>query len=300
MGYRHPNHSRSVETVAWVTNWTTADGWRRDSPVYRHYYDGACRCAEEMGYHLQHFWMREKNMTRARFEQVLRARRIRGLILAPQPAPHSSIELTWSQYAAVKIGYSLEVPALHTVTCSHFDSMKKVLEALKNKGYRRIGYCCQSSIDERVGHAWLAAYMLISKSSDLGEPIPPQSMSNPRKSSFVTWLREHRPDAVITTGPRLAGDIRNWCEQSGLRVPQDIGLALVSNVDPNGELSGIHEHSEEIGAISVKLLASMLNANETGIPDFPQRILIDGTWAEGRTVRKKPGRPSKARVARAV
>ncbi len=284
VGYRHPRHARSVETIAWVTNWETAEGWRHDSPVYRHYFEGACRCAEEMGYHLEHFWMRENDMTRARFEQVLRARRIRGLILAPQPEPHSRIDLTWSQYAAVKIGFSLESPAVHTVTCSHFDSMKKVLEALRKRGYRRIGYCFQSAIDERVGNAWLAAYMLTFRRDESSGLIPAQPMPRPQKQRFLKWLQENRPDAVITTGPRLARDIRTWCEGNGIRVPRDMGLALVSNVDPASGLSGIHEHSEEIGAISVKILSGMLNANETGIPTFPQRILIDGTWAEGRTV----------------
>ncbi len=285
VGYRHPNHARSAETIAWVTNWPTAQGWRRSSPVYRHYFEGACRYAEEKGYRLEHLWMREKGMTATRFEQVLRARGIRGLILAPQQEPHAVIDLRLEDFAAVKIGFSLDRPALHTVTCSHFMSMKTVIETLRRRGYRRIGYCFDTSIDERVGNAWLAAYLLSCRNFEREETLPPRSMDLPRKAPFLEWLGLHRPDVIVTTGMSLARDIRSWCGERGLQVPGDIGVAVVSNVDPDGEFSGIHEHSEQIGAIAVRVLGGMLYANETGVPDFPQRILIDGSWVEGRTVR---------------
>ncbi len=291
MGYRHGHRSPPVETLAWITAWPTEDGWRRESPVYAHYYDGARHRARELGYHLEHFWLREPGMSRSRFEQVLEARNIRGLILAPQPVPDARLTLNWSRYAAVKIGYTLKSPSLHTVTCSHFNSMRTVLKRLRARGYRRIGFALQNTVDARVEHAWLGAYLLDRELSDPEDPIAPLLFRGAQKQRFQGWFNAHRPEVVVTAEPAFADTIIDWCRGMDLAVPEDIGVAVVSNVPLDGRFSGINERSEQIGKTAVDVLGRLLYRNEIGTPESPQRILIDGTWVEGETILRRIRRP---------
>ncbi len=289
MGYRHGHRTPALEILGWITNWPTQDGWKHESPVYAHYFEGARARARELGYRLEHFWVREPGMSRSRFEQVLDARNIRGLILAPQPAPDARLDLDWSRYAAVKIGYTLKAPPLHTVTCSHFNSMKIVMKKLRGLGYRRIGFALQNTVDARVEHAWLGAYLLDRELDGDGPPIPPLLFRGAQRDRFQGWFDDHRPDAVVTAEPGFAATLIDWCGRLNLKVPNDIGVAVVSNVPLEGRFSGINEGSEQIGKTAVDVLARLLYRNETGISDTPQRILIDGTWVPGQTLRR-PGK----------
>src|SRR5690606_8938456 len=119
--YRHGKASAGSAILAWLSNWPKREDWRNE--LWVHHFTGASRRAKELGYQLEHFWLREPGMSWARREQMFKTRNIRGLVVAPQPIPHRPIQLTWSRYAAVTIGYSLQSPALHTVTSFHFRSM---------------------------------------------------------------------------------------------------------------------------------------------------------------------------------
>lgn len=56
-----------------------------------------------------------------------------------------------------------------------------------------------------------------------------------------------------------------------------------------GELAGIDENPREVGAAAVDYVAGMIHRNERGVPLLPQRVLIDGTWVDGGTVRAAAG-----------
>ncbi len=286
--YRHGKHGRVGETLAWVTNWATSDEWEHTSPVYRSYYTGACRRAERLGYRVAHFWLREPGMNRERFEQILYSRGIRGLLLAPLPLPLVSFDLTWPRYAAVTIGTSIQRPSLHRVTFSPHSSTMLALNRLRRRGYRRIGCVLPVEADKRTEHAWLAAFLLDQYRHQEINPVPPLLLhpKQRRRDRFCAWLKTHRPEAVITVGARFPLAVREWCGDCGLAVPEDCGLAVISNVPLKGELSGIHEPSEEMGETAVDVLTGMLYRNELGLPLLPRRTMLEGTWVEGRTVRR--------------
>jgi LacI family transcriptional regulator len=286
--YRHGKRGvAGGETLAWVTNWRTSEEWRRTSPVYRGYFVGACRRAERLGYRLEHFWMGEPGMTRERFEQILHSRGIRGLLLAPLPLPPVPFDLTWSRYAAVTIGTSISRPPLHRVTFSPYGSTNLVLESLRRRGYRRIGCVLPVEANERTEHAWLAAFLLFQFRHAEDYAVPPLLLQpdENRRSRFCGWLDAHRPDAVVTVGARFPMMVREWCLGNGIRVPDDCGIAVISNVPLDGDLSGIHEPSEDMGETAVDVLTGMLYRNDLGPPRLPRRTLLEGTWVEGGTVR---------------
>jgi len=73
-------------TLAYVTAFDTADGWRtHPSPIFRQMFAGAERRAADRNYRLEHFWLYRDGMTNTRFSNMLLARGVRGLLFAPVP-----------------------------------------------------------------------------------------------------------------------------------------------------------------------------------------------------------------------
>lgn len=283
VAYRQRHAAASAgETLAWVTNWPTPDGWR--NPTYESYFQGVCERAEQLGYRVEHFWLRERGMNRARFERILGARNIRGLILAPHPKAHSRLNLTWERYSAVKIGYTTSHPPLHLVTASDYRSMITALDRLRRHGYRRIGCLLDASVDARVEHIWLGAFLSDQHVHNTGAAVPPLLIRGTQKRRFQAWLKANRIEAVVTTYGSFL-NMEKWCEELGIRIPRDIGAAIMSNVQIDGRVSGIHGHPKHIGENAVDVLTGMLYLNQRGIPKIPRRIMIDGIWVEGKTVR---------------
>lgn len=285
VAYRHEaGGGRTVETLAWITNWPTQNGWREASEVYVDYFVGARQRAAELGYGLEHFWLGAEGMSRSRFEGMLEARRIRGLIVAPQPDSQTEIALRWEKYAGVKIGYTTRFPALHLVAAADYPAMITILEELRKRGYRRIGIVLNEATNARAGHHWLGAFLSDQYRFPAEVSLPPLLMPGPRKHQFQAWRTTWNPDVLITTH-RLYEQVAEWCKEIGLRIPEDIGVAIVSNVKLGGDLSGIYGYPERIGAKAVDVLSGMLHLNERGLPQCLSRVLIDGTWNEGKTVR---------------
>ncbi|MEJ0001562.1 MAG: hypothetical protein WDO13_21965 [Verrucomicrobiota bacterium] len=70
--YRHASRpSQFHGTVAWVTNFTTRDGWRERwglnrTPCYELYFQGAAQQLERHGYKLEEYWLQEPGLTARR------------------------------------------------------------------------------------------------------------------------------------------------------------------------------------------------------------------------------------------
>ncbi len=276
---KHPPQSRPV--LAWCTNYTTRNLWR-DSSCKCHYYDGAHQRAEDRGYTLSHFWLREPGMTGARMSAILRHRGIRGVLLAPQPQA-CAVELEWEDFSAVTIGYTLLSPKLHLIYHHDYRMMTALLGKLAERDYRRIGLVELREHDSRSEHNWLAAYLAAQHSGEIAGALPPLILESWNEQAVLQWVGTHRPDVIVTKLQPLKACL----EQAGYRVPDEIGLAFHSSVDlpGSGNLSGMKKNAFAVGAMAVDCLIDMLHRNEVGIPALAQRRLIEGLWEEGATLR---------------
>lgn len=262
--------------LAFVTAFPTRDGWRRDpTPVFGQMFAGARQRAEECGYQLQEFWLHEGNMSSQRFSDMLRARGIHGLILAPLPSPNGVLTLDWKHFAAVALGFTLVHPALHRVCNDHFHSMLVSLEECLSLGHRRIGLALAAAVNEKVQRRWLAAYLLAQEEFPDLAPLEPLVTEEFSEAVFRKWVARERPDAVITSAPR---DVLRWLGS------RKIGVVTHSVPKLGDTLSGIYQHSEQIGRRSVDLLVPLLERNELGLPDLPDTLLVDGVWNSGKTL----------------
>lgn len=99
------------------------------------------------------------------------------------------------------------------------------------------------------------------------------------RSAFLNWVHEHRPDAIFSDDPAIGELIRS----TGLRVPEDIGLAISSVLAPTVE-AGIDLQPAEIGRVGFLLLNSLLTDRSRGLPDTLRRLLVEGSWQPGKTL----------------
>jgi LacI family transcriptional regulator len=230
-------------------------------------------------------------MTPARASQILAARGIEGLVIAPQPEPAATLTLDWARFSAVVIGYSVASPVLHMVCPNQYRSMMLAMDRLRSRDYRRIGLVMLRASDERVDHNWLAGYLVAQQALAARDRLPPLFLEAWDEAAFAAWLHEHRPDALVSKCAEALPALRRL----GRRLPRDLGAAFLTRVKASRDLSGVNESPLEVGAAAVDYLAGMLHRNERGVPDHPRRLLIEGKWFDGRTVRAL--RSTRSRVA---
>ncbi|MDR1280479.1 MAG: LacI family transcriptional regulator [Opitutaceae bacterium] len=284
-GRREPHYTG---TLAWVTNWPTREGWRSNH-AFPQYLDGARRRAGSLGYTVEEFWIREQGRGIAAALRVLLARGVQGLLLVPQPESHTRLDVDLSRFSAVTFGFTLESPALHTVTSHAYRTMIALLEKLAALGYRNPGLAASVFHEERVNRMWSAAFREFATRSGKRRGVaPPLVMETPGPAPFRTWLARYRPDVVIATEHAEA---REWLTADGWNIPGEIGLVPPVTSD-NSWFSGMNENGSVIGAAAVDLLVSMLHRNERGVPEHPQRVMIDATWVDGQSVRAQAGSPT--------
>jgi LacI family transcriptional regulator len=278
---RQPVPFRS--TLAWLTNHPTRDGWKK-AAIFHQYFLGAEERARALGYKLEEFWLRERGLSGARASQILHARNVAGLLLAPQPAAGIALELDWPVFSAVALGYTLAHPSLHLVSTHQYRSMKLAVRRLLDRNYRRIGLVMLQASDDRVDHNWLAGYLVMQQVLPAARRLPHLFLAEWNEAAFAAWVRRHRPDAIVTKCPEVLPALRRL----GRRVPADLGVALLTLENFTGDFAGVDENPREVGAAAVDYVAGMIHRNERGVPAMPQRVLIEGTWVDGSTVRPAP------------
>ena len=269
-------------TLAFVTAFPTADGWKRHpSPIFRQLFAGAERRARERNYTLEHFWLFRDGMTNQRFSQVLEARGIRGLLVAPVPDTQTSIELNWEAFSTVVLGLTPTTRAFHRVTTDYYQSMLLTMEECLKLGYRRPGLAARLETIRRLEFRWEGAWLVACERFGLKRPPAPLFVDEWTADKVDRWLQRERPDVVI--GPVL-GKLEELIRASGRRVPADLGLVGLLVPRAGDRLSGVLQDGEIIGATAVDQLVSAVERNETGIPEHPITHTTLGRWNPGRTL----------------
>ncbi len=284
--YRNARRRKAFHgTLAWLVSTSPEYDWRSFKD-YADYFEGARQRGSELGYQLEIFDLNKHEENPGRLLGIFRARNIRGVIVCPQPQIDTVLNMSFEHLSGVTLGYTLKSPALHSVTAYHYASVREICARLRALGYRRIGYIIPSEHDSRLNGAFLSAFLLEQSSMRPADRIPPftDSFRASSPSPFRAWLRRHKPDALIAANYQAA----LLTEAFKLSVPGKIGVAMVAIIEGFHEFSGIDENSVRIGRTAAEVVVSMVEHSETGIPLHPQRILVQGRWHEGSSLR--PGR----------
>jgi len=275
---------RFQATLAVVSNHPKPDAWRAYFTGAESY-AGMFHQAQRLGYQIEEFSAAGGRAECQRLEKVFRARNITGIIVAPMVAAHTSLHLDWAKYSAIALGFSLDSPLLHRVASSHLRNTERCMLHLAERGYTRIGFAMLQDIHERVGRLFGAGYDIVTRRFPDLEGIP-FFMPDDYESQFTSqalrkWIRKHRIQAVLTSHN---GDLLRLLPEAGLRIPQDIAVVNVAAADEQRGETGVRENNEIIGSTAVKLLVSMLQHDDRGVPVVPHQTTIDGRWIDGDTV----------------
>ena len=271
-------------TLAYVTAFPTADGWRQHpSPIFRQMFAGAEARATERNYQLEHFWLFRDGMNNPRFSRMLEARGIRGLLMAPVPDTHTTIELNWEAFSTMVLGLTPTTRAFHRVTTDYYQSMLLTMQQCLKLGYRRPGFAVRSETIKRLEYRWEGAYLAACERFGVEAPAP-LFVEEWTAEVVERWLARAKPDVVI--GPVL-GKLEEYIRATGSRVPADLGLVGLLVPRAGDRLSGVLQDGEVIGAVAIDQLIAAVERNETGIPEHPITHTTLGRWNAGRTLRKQ-------------
>ncbi len=285
MQSRRTGRTATHATLAFVTNYPTRFGWRREHHNRPDFFPGALARAKDFGYKLEHFWLAEPGMTPERFCDILTTRGVHGLLLGRLPPGQHSIELLWQRFSCVAFGMTLRSPRLHRVTENHFDTAWQGMQQCLDRGYRRIGFAFTEPNDSpRVGDRWLGAYLLQQLKLPVGQRLPLCPGLRPDRAAFAQWFESQRPDALLVNhaAPAVA-----WLRTLGKEVPRDVGLVELENHPEHGS-AGVYYEPAKIGALGVEMLISLMHRSEKGIPADKHEVLLSGEWREGTTLRPRP------------
>ena len=270
-------------TLAYLTAFETRTGWRKG--FLRRTFEGAKKRAEELGYCLEHFWLREPGLTPQRFADILQNRGIRGVLVAPLPRP-GPLEFPWEHFSAVAIGPSLGEPALHSACNNHYQAMLLALEHAIAAGYRRIGLILDPEVDQRHQQKYLAAFTMFQRTTRSAKTcLPPLLTHQPSGDVVRRWMFAHAPDAVICHDDSGL----DWLRRGGAGVPERVGFVSLIRGGTKG-IAGIETFPELIASAAVNRLNQLLHDNETGVPEIPTCLMLSGSWVAGTTLRKSDPR----------
>lgn len=270
--------------IAYVTGNSTRYGWRPPASDLPDFFPGAARRAQEAGFTIEDFWLREKGMTPERFTGILRARNIQGILMGRMPGCETTLlEYDWSSFSVVALGVSLAAPIFHRVRENHFHTASLAARQCFERGFRRIGLAFDRVDDVgRMNDMWVGGML----SEQAKWPVdvyrvPPLLSHKPNRGEFSAWFKRHRPDVIIASQTNPA---RDWLTEMKVRVPEDVGLVDLRCYDPAAGITGIHYDFSETGAVGVEMLIALLHRQERGIPARPQEVLLQGDWVEGSTL----------------
>lgn len=289
---RQPVHFQAA--LAWIHNWDDPKNLYH-CDEFRLYFLGAKERAHARGYNLEEFWLKEPGMNIERLHRILRARNIVGALLAPQPAANTFLDLKYGELAAVAFGYSMQPAVLDLITNHHPHTMSLLLEKMFALGYRRIGLCVPREWDHKVDRAWQSCMLLAqSERPELaGIPIFWNVWDETRPERILAWIRTHRLDAIVSHN-----EILPVLQKGGTRIPADLGFASLFVGEDDAQLSGVHQNDRLIGRKAVDMVIDMLHRGETGVPETPVRMLVEGRWNPGRTLVAQHPSPKKTRPSR--
>jgi len=220
-----PEHYQA--TLGWITNAFTRSGWS-DCGTFELYYQGAKERAESLGYKLEQFWLREPGVTSKRNSEILLARGITGLVLAPQPRPKMRVRLDWQNFSAVALGYTTADPHLNTVTNDQFHSMVDVVRQVRSRGYRQIGVIMLEEADKRINHQWSGGFLSQQQFWPQKNRLPILFARDWNPAPVKEWIEQYKPEVIISFHPML-----RVIEKAGFRVPGDIAFATFNIEDFN-------------------------------------------------------------------
>jgi DNA-binding LacI/PurR family transcriptional regulator len=107
---------------------------------------------------------------------------------------------------------------------------------------------------------------------------------------LLTWLEQHEPDVILFVHHYdMLADFNAILKARGIRVPRDVGVAVISQTLAGTDFAGLQENQHLIGAWSVELLVSRIMNRDFGIPSHPRIEMVERRWIDGKSLQRRSG-----------
>jgi LacI family transcriptional regulator len=272
--YRHAKQSRFAGLIGYLHTYDLPKDYVTNHRS-RQTHTAAENRARELGFKLEPIDVRADGLTGKRLTALLRARGIRGLVLPPlMPVPDHFVELDWDQFVTVAIGYSIITPKTYRAAFNQAYSMKLALRELRQLGYRRIGLQMYHEADVRTNGNTLGAYLADQMRQPESDRLPPLFTAEIPPTNLAQWLDRYRPDCILAASDSPLPLLKKL----GLKVPEDIGFAVLSRDGEASPVAGIDEQADLLGESAVDFAVSLLRNNQHGLPQYPRVVLVESRW----------------------
>lgn len=285
---RKPRAVREQACFGVISFYDSLRPWENSLHLTR-IYNGMQRRASELGYRLEPLWLRQPGMTFRRFRGILEARGIEGLLCFGSPDLNQEFPDELQQQAIVTQGLSIRTP-LHRVTSHFYNDTMTVLNRVHALGYRRPALVVGRYEEERSGHAHTSAYLgWCEYHLGPGHAIPVHLIERVEAEPLVDWVGRYQPDVLVFVHLyHMLPELKAVLRDQRIRVPQDLGVAVLSQILEGSGFSGLQQNQLILGAWAVELLVARIAHRDFGIPANPRIEMVESEWVENRSLRAAP------------
>lgn len=284
--------SRKKKKGELKANLATVVGTKTENPLHsvrlvKNVYKAIQARAEQLGYGMEAFWRYAPENETIKIVRTFNSRNIQGVILL---AIHESeINLVWENYAVAYANKPiLNRPSEKSISFSRsstnfFDETIRLLAKLKKRGYKSPGLLISRWRYEQSWGKYKYAFQEFYRLNSLFAKPPLLFMEDISKEGIDlrSWIKSNGVDCVVT--PCYAEDVHSRTVKAGFKIPEDLGLAVISLNEQNSKYTGFCDAAEKLGIAAVDLVVGALNRGETGIPDVPKCVILNNIWNEGST-----------------
>ncbi|WP_221031322.1 LacI family DNA-binding transcriptional regulator [Actomonas aquatica] len=267
--------------LGWIDR-LPANTWRHN-PVQSQFFEGAVHRAGTLGYQIERVSCLEADMTPRRLRNIMRARGINGVLCSADTPESRQTVLPFdvNSFAVVTVGCRFTKPDLHYSTNDQFYTARMAHQHLQQLGYRRVGFVTTRGLEDIVEYRFTGGFQSAAPSLGPEQAVPVfYTDGQPGDPAFADWLRTYRPDAVLTT---FMVDLLDQITATGLRVPEDLGFAVLDWDARTPHIAGVRQDHRRTGAAAVDVLVAQLQSNEYGVPEHARGVMIEGAWQDGPT-----------------
>ncbi|MBC9889272.1 MAG: LacI family DNA-binding transcriptional regulator [Opitutae bacterium] len=290
VSYRQRKQAKPVvSALAWINRWKDPRKLRGHKE-FDSYWQGACAAAEVLGYRIEELVV-DEDMKGRRLKDILFARGIQGLLIPPHEADPYWVDLglELDNFCVVRFGFSISDLRADMIGNDQMRSAELAVARIYQSGYRALGYFSDELFDAKTdgnfrmgalrgleNHGGMARVEPLILTARMGEGDgDPKLLKH-----LMDWIDSNRLDSILTSDIALTGSLK----QIGIRVPRDLGLALTSVREVEGNHSGLDQNPFQIGQIAVQVLVDKINRSDNGEPEYCRRVLVEGHWVDGDTL----------------
>ena len=242
--------------------------------------------ADQLGYGVEEFWLEEPGMRPKRLKQILQTRNINGLVLMATLTPHvlhKDYDGFWNDFSCAVIGVTHVETHLPCATNDQYLTAKRATERLLSMGYQRPGLVVEPELDELLDGRFSAGVYAGTGSLPTANRLPPFPLERDNPKPLLAWVKKAKPDVIITN----EAFVRQWMEEDGFRIPDDLGIIHLDWHHELGDWAGMQQNNSEVARAGADLVIHQLQKNEIGPRPNPKMVVIESDWVDGGSVRTK-------------